>query len=66
MIGGHAVFDVPCLCMFQVQVASWPRENASDVRLPRDVCNVFRDFCSRSMYQVGAGAGGMCSWTVRP
>lgn len=37
-----------------MQVASWPRENAADVRLPRDACNVFRDYCSRSMYQVGA------------
>lgn len=45
-----------------MQVASWPRENAADVRLPRDACNVFRDYCSRSMYQVGASAAGL--WVV--
>lgn len=31
--------------------ASWPRENVADVRLPPDGANVFRDYCSRSMYQ---------------
>ena len=39
--------------LLSMQVASWPRENAADVRLPRDACNVFREYCSRSMYQVG-------------
>lgn len=53
------------------QVATWPRENSADVRIPSDACNVFRDFCSRSMYQVGrdwrvaggcmlAGRSGTC------
>ena len=37
------------------QVATWPRENAASVRIPSDACNVFRDYCSRFMYQVGRG-----------
>lgn len=39
--------------------ARWPRENAGEVRAPAGAANLFRDYCSRSMYQVGgAGQGG--------
>ncbi|KAL4452763.1 hypothetical protein ABPG75_008425, partial [Micractinium tetrahymenae] len=31
--------------------ASWPRENAGEVRVPAEAANLFRNYCSRSMYQ---------------
>ena len=40
-------------------VASWPREN-SDVRLPEAACNAYREYCSRSMYQVGRCCCNRC------
>jgi len=34
-------------------VASWPRENAGQLRASAEAANLFRDYCARSMYQVG-------------